>query len=399
MIQSNEQLKTGIRNKTALFGTVDSWLLTKLRSSTGEHLTDITNATATGFFDPFMGDWAGWSFAICGIVKEMLPRVVANDSPEFGVVDASLFGHAIPIRAIMGDQPAALWGSTCFEKGDLKVTLGTGSFLDLNTGETCHASIHGLYPMVAWKVMGGGGGDSLVYLMEGGSSDTGSLIKWAQSFGLFEEPRESAAMAFSVPDPDGVFFIPAFSGLGVSREEGAEKSATNEVVFPFNPDQLISFLHSQPPVNDHQAATGMLGIRPSTKSAHIVRAILESIVFRVIQLLRCSIQETNFRPNLIRVDGGVSQNDFVCQMIADISGVRVERAVNSDASAIGVAFIAGVGIGMWTSRDELVKMRKIDRVFEPDNRNGILIGKRMTAWERALDRFKGWYGHEDMGNK
>lgn len=214
MIQNNEALKRGIANKTALFGTVDTWLLTKLRPSGGEHLTDITNATATGFFDPFMGDWAGWSFAICGIVREMLPRIVPNDSKEFEVTDKRLFGHEIPIKAIMGDQSAAIWGSACFEKGDLKVTLGTGSFLDLNTGTSCHASVHGLYPLVGWRVSAGG--EETCYAMEGGSSDTGSLIKWAQSFGLFNDPKDSSAMALSVPDPDGVFFIPAFSGLGVS---------------------------------------------------------------------------------------------------------------------------------------------------------------------------------------
>lgn len=159
--------------------------------------------------------------------------------------------------------------------------------------------------------------------------------------------------------------------------------------------QLISFLASsaQPPVNDHQAATGILGIRPDTKSAHIVRAILESIAFRAIQLLRCAKQDTDFRPSLIRVDGGVSQNDFVCQAIADISGVRVERAVNSDSSAIGVAFVAGLASGVWKSRAQLTKLRKIDRVFAPDNMNSAILRKRMSLWEKALERFKGWYSH------
>lgn len=218
MIQNNEGLKEGIRKKTARFATVDTWLLTKLRGTvTGpdEHLTDITNATATGFFDPFQGNWASWSFAIYGISPEMLPRVVSNDYEGFGAVNVKHFGHAIPIRAIMGDQPAAMWGSACFEKGDLKVTLGTGSFLDLNTGSACHASVHGLYPLVAWKVSNRDE-EEVIYSMEGGSSDTGSLIKWAQSFGLFEDPKDSSNIALSVPDPDGVFFIPAFSGLGVS---------------------------------------------------------------------------------------------------------------------------------------------------------------------------------------
>lgn len=144
-------------------------------------------------------------------------------------------------------------------------------------------------------------------------------------------------------------------------------------------------------MNDHQAATGILGLRPSTKSAHIVRAILESIAFRVVQLLRCTTKETNFKMSIIRVDGGVSQNDFVCQTIADITGMPVERAVNSDASAIGVGFVAGLRAGVWRSRLELVKMRKIERVFRPEGRNKDVIKKRMEAWERALERFKYWY--------
>lgn len=220
MIQNCEELKRGIRSKTARFGTVDTWLLANLRGTSGAdspHLTDVTNATATGFYDPFQGNWASWSFSIYGISPEMLPRVVPNDFKEFGCVDSKLFGHSIPIRAIMGDQPAAMWGSVCFEKGDLKVTLGTGSFLDLNTGSACHASVHGLYPLVAWKVGAGGAEEETVYSMEGGSSDTGSLIKWAQSFGMFTDPKDSSSIAMSVPDPDGVFFIPAFSGLGVSE--------------------------------------------------------------------------------------------------------------------------------------------------------------------------------------
>lgn len=213
--QNIEKLKEAIVRKTALFGTVDSWLLFKLRSQSPirqRHITDITNATATGFFDPFILNWASWTFSIYGISREMLPEVVRNDYSDFGHVDPLLFGHSIPIRAVMGDQPAAMWGSCCFEKGDLKVTLGTGSFLDLNTGQSCHASVHGLYPLVAWQV----NETETFYCMEGGSSDTGSIIKWAQSFGLFSDPQFSSDIALSASDSEDVFFVPAFSGLGVS---------------------------------------------------------------------------------------------------------------------------------------------------------------------------------------
>lgn len=149
-------------------------------------------------------------------------------------------------------------------------------------------------------------------------------------------------------------------------------------------------------MNDHKATTGILGIRPTTQTAHIVRAILESIVFRVVQLLRCSARETNFKVTLIRVDGGVSQNDFVCQTIADITGLPVERGVNSDSSAIGVAFVAGLSSGVWKSRSEMVRMRKIDRVFRPNEENAERVVKRMESWEKALERFKGWYSTGEL---
>lgn len=175
---------------------------------------------------------------------------------------------------------------------------------------------------------------------------------------------------------------------------------------PYNDHSLIGpapthrviklILFSQPPVNDHQAATGILGLRPSTTTAHIVRAILESIAFRVVQLYRCTAKETTFRFTEMRVDGGVSQNDFICQSIADLTGLRVERAVNSDSSAIGVGFVAGLKANVWSSRDELLKLRKIDRLFTPNKDNHKSIVQRMDGWERALERFKYWYSSGEL---
>lgn len=380
-IQNNSKLKLAIASKTALFGTLDSWLLYKLRKGDDmnlevKHITDITSATATGLFDPFTLSWAKWAFSIFSIQVEMLPKVVEN-SYDFGIVHKSIFGQSIKITSSLSDQSAAMFGSCCFNDGDVKLTLGTGSFLNLNTNRYCHASVHGLYPLVAWRFLNhhnsnqclrrerdGTNLEDLVYCVEGAVNDTGSVILWAMNFGLFNDPSYTSDIAFSVQNTDGVYFIPAFSGLG-------------------------------PPINDNQAATGFLGIRPSTTKAHLIRAILESIVFRVSLIYGCILLETNYKLKVIRVDGGVSKNDFICQMLADITGVRVERAINSESSVLGAAFVAGLNEGIWKNRNELLEFRKIDRIFTPAEHMKENYLFKMKDWERAVERLKGWYGAGD----
>lgn len=241
MIQNNKQLQAAIEQKTALFGTLDSWLLYRLRQGNHldkhvEHISDVTNCSATGFYDPFTMQWAKWALNLFSIKAHMLP-VVVDDSYDFGCTDSTLFGHEIRIgssvsRHILiyakssindfnyfvqiGDQSASMWGSCCFNKGDIKVTLGTGSFLNLNTGSQCHASIYGLYPLVAWQYTSRNDSKTeLIYCMEGASNDTGSIIQWAIDFGLFEDPLTSSDIANRANDSEDVFFVPAFSGLGV----------------------------------------------------------------------------------------------------------------------------------------------------------------------------------------
>lgn len=242
MIQNNKQLQAAIERKTALFGTLDSWLLYRLRQGKHldrevEHISDVTSCSATGLYDPFTMQWAKWALSLFSIEANMLPRVV-DDSYKIGCTDKDLFGHEIPITCSVnsfsvcvgvkqfmilslfiqiGDQSASMWGSCCFDKGDIKVTLGTGSFLNVNTGSECSASIYGLYPLVAWQYEDYNENKTeLVYCIEGASNDTGSIIQWAINFGLFKDPSESAAIAESVDDSEDIYFVPAFSGLGVS---------------------------------------------------------------------------------------------------------------------------------------------------------------------------------------
>ncbi|KAK3911022.1 Putative glycerol kinase 5, partial [Frankliniella fusca] len=248
-------LREAVAQRRAAFGTVDTWLMYKMTAGRC-HVTDVSAASATGFFDPFTMSWATWALGLFGIPEHALPAVGDSAGP-LGESDAGVWGAPIPIRSLIADQSAAVFGACCFKPELIKVTMGTGTFVNINTAGKPHASVKGLYPVVGWRV----GGD-LVYLVEGASSDTANIVNWGQSVGLYADPAQSSAMAEAVGDSDGVLFIPAFSGL-------------------------------QAPVNDFQAAAGFLGIKPTARKEHMVRAMLESLAFRVAQLLRAVDEETS----------------------------------------------------------------------------------------------------------
>uniref|UniRef100_A0A182M0E2 Glycerol kinase 5 n=1 Tax=Anopheles culicifacies TaxID=139723 RepID=A0A182M0E2_9DIPT len=370
VLQNNASLIEDMKDGTVLYGTIDSWLLYRLRQGndpTGpvEHISDVTNCTSTGFYDPFGQEWAGWALNLFSIKKELLPKVVDN-SYDFGHVHETLLGTKIKIAASVSDQSASLWGNCCFERGDVKITMGTGSFLNVNTGTQCLASVHGLYPLIGYKLQGGTGPiTDINYLMEGSSNDTGSIIEWALKMGLFQDPAESATMAMAVPNSDGVLFVPAFSGLG-------------------------------PPIHDDTAGSGFIGIKPSTRKEHLVRALLESLAFRVALLYDCALKETGFSFTIIKVDGGVSKNDFICQTLANLTGIEVERGEVADSTAMGAMFMAGLNCGIWNTKRQLIDLRKVEKKFSPDANQRAKQLKQMRGWERAVDRFKKWYILDDI---
>uniref|UniRef100_A0A182TNN0 Glycerol kinase 5 n=1 Tax=Anopheles melas TaxID=34690 RepID=A0A182TNN0_9DIPT len=372
VLQNNPSVQEDLKLGSVLYGTIDSWLLYRLRQGADltkqvEHISDVTNCTSTGIYDPFGQEWAGWALNLFSIKKELLPKVVDN-SYDFGHVHETLLGARIKIAASVSDQAASLWGNCCFERGDVKITMGTGSFLNVNTGTKCLASVHGLYPLIGYKLQGGAGSPpDIIYLMEGSSNDTGSIVEWALNVGLFDDPAASAAMALSVPNSDGVLFVPAFSGLG-------------------------------PPIRDDTAGSGFIGIKPSTRKEHMVRALLESLAFRVALLYDCALRETGFSFTCIRVDGGVSKNDFICQTLADLTGIEVERGEVADSSALGAMYMAGLNCGIWSTKRQLAELRKVDKTFAPDGAQRAKRLKQMRAWERAVDRFKKWYMLEDIKN-
>ena len=357
-LENNEKLREAVNRDDALIGTLDSYLLFRLRSGKAlnkvEHISDITNCSATGLYDPFTLNWAGWSSMLFKKKMPILPKVVDN-SYDYGVVHKSFFKQPVKIVGVMGDQPASLFGNCCFKKGTAKCTLGTGTFLDINTASKCHASICGFYPLVSWILRD----QSVCFSVEGSSSDTGTIINWGKSIGLFSDPAETSSMAESISSSMGVFFIPAFSGL-------------------------------QAPMNDFRAASGFIGISASTTKSCLVRAMLESIVFRVVQLLKASTKETDYKIELLRVDGGVSKNNFICQTLADLCQITVERSKDTENTSLGVAYVCAYNLKLATI-DELSKCYTSGKIFYPRKEKYETVLALEKRWEDALERFKAWY--------
>ncbi|KAK1133391.1 hypothetical protein K0M31_011204 [Melipona bicolor] len=331
---------------------VDEWF--QIHELTGRHVTDVSNAAATGLFDPFLMNWSTLMISTLKIPPGLFPKVV-DSSGDFGVTHKSIFGVEIPIYCSMADQSASLFGSGCLNTGDLKITLGTGTFVNVNSGSKVHASISGMYPVIGWRI-----GGELVYMIEGTWNDTGSIVEWAKQIGFVDQIAETVDMANSVKDSDGVLFVPAFSGL-----------------------------HA--PINDYTAATGFIGIGPTTKKAHIIRAMLESIVYGIVLIFDVLNRETYHLYDKIRVDGGLSANDFVLQLLADLTGLRVERATTTEMSILGVAFVAGLQCGMWKSKKDVYKLRKVERTFVPNFWNKMRYLPMINHWKQALERFGRWY--------
>lgn len=358
VLENNSKLSDAVKREDARFGTLDSYLLYRLRRGEElrevDHISEVTNCTATGLFDPFTLKWASWAVSMFKLELHMFPKVV-DSSYNYGEIHDSFFDHAIKIVGVMGDQPASMFGNSCFEKGDAKVTLGTGTFLDINTGKDCHASILGLYPLVSWNLRD----QSVCYSVEGSSSDTATIINWGKSIGLFNDPSESSEMADSVESSGQVFFIPAFSGLSA-------------------------------PINDFRAGSGFIGISVDSNKNHLVRALLESIVFRVAQLLDASMKETDYTIKLLRIDGGVSRNDFICQTLADLCQLVVERSSDSENTSLGIAYLCAYNMKNATI-DELRRSYKSGRVFKPRQEVHEKLLTTMKRWEQAVERFKKWY--------
>ncbi|XP_053167231.1 putative glycerol kinase 5 isoform X1 [Hemicordylus capensis] len=354
VLQHISEVEQAAKDDNCCFGTIDTWLLYKLTKG-AVYATDYSNASTTAFFDPFKLQWSVLLSKLFSIPISLFPPV-EDTSHHFGSVDAEIFGVPFPITALVADQQAAMFGECCFDEGDIKITMGTGSFWDINTGSKIHVSRTGLYPLVGWKI-----GKELTYLAEANASDTGNAIKWAQDLDLFSSAEETSEMANSLVNSGGVCFVPSFSGLQI-------------------------------PVNDPCACTSFMGITPSTTKNHLVRAVLESIAFRNKQLYDTIAREVGIPPTSIWADGGVSKNSFIMQMTSDLINREINKSVITDMSCLGAAFLAGLAVGFWNDKQQLKKLRQTDVVFKPQ-KEPKEYELAMGNWIKAVKRSLHWYSH------
>jgi glycerol kinase len=310
----------------ACFGTVDSWLVHRL---TGSHLTDPSNASRTMLYDIHAGRWDQEILAALDIPAAILPRVTASAS-DFGACRRELLGAAIPVRGCLGDQQAALLGQACLEPGSVKVTYGTGCFCLMHTGTSPVASRNRLLTTVAWDL-----GQGLEYALEGSVFIGGAVVQWLRDeLRILSSAAESESLARAVPDTGGVYFVPAFVGLGA-------------------------------PYWDPEVRGALFGITRGTRQEHVVRAGLESVAFQTRDLVQ-AMQRDAGRPLLsVKVDGGASMNAFLMQFQADILGAPLVRPRSVETTALGAAFAAGLGAGVWKGTSELAAAWQADRIFEP----------------------------------
>jgi glycerol kinase len=330
-----------------MFGTVDSWLLWRLSGRT-VHATDATNASRTLIYDIHRGDWDDELLQILGIPRSMLP----------GVKDSSgIFGESqegIPIAGIAGDQQAALFGQGCFSPGTAKNTYGTGCFMLMNTGEEAVVSTNNLLTTVAWRI-----GGKTEYALEGSVFMGGAVVKWLRDdLQMIRTAEECEQVAATVADSGGLYFVPAFTGLGA-------------------------------PHWDPYARGAVFGITRGTKRAHLCRAALESIAFQSAELADCMVKDSGIPLKRLLVDGGAARSDLLMQFQADLLGVEVTRPKEVETTATGAAWLAGLAVGFWKNREDLLSHREVGKEFQP-SRPGDEMSRMRDGWSRAVERSKGW---------
>ena len=342
----------GAREKAAAgklrFGTVDSWLVWNLTGGR-HHVTDVSNASRTLLFNIHTLEWDDEMLELFDIPKSMLPEVKSS-SEIYGYTHARIFSFDVPIAGIAGDQQAALFGQMCTEPGDVKNTYGTGCFLLMNTGGQAITSKNNLLTTIAWKI-----GDKVNYALEGSIFVGGSVVQWLRDgLKVIASSADSEALATSVPDNGGVYFVPALTGLGAPHWD------------PF-------------------AKGTITGITRGTEVGHIVRAALEGIAFQTMDIVGAMQADAAVSLGDLKVDGGASRNDFLMQVQADVLETNVVRPTCVETTAKGAAYLAGLAVGFWHSIDEIKAQWAIDRTFRPEL-EASQVGALREGWEDAVKR-------------
>lgn len=335
-----------------LFGNVDTWLVWKLTKGK-VHVTDYSNASRTMLFNIHELDWDEEILSELGIPRAMLPAVKPS-SHVYGYTDPSIFGQEIPIAGIAGDQQAALFGQACYEQGMAKNTYGTGCFLLMNTGEKAVPSENGLLTTIAWGVDG-----KVEYALEGSVFIAGAVVQWLRDeLQIITNAAESEDYATRVEDTNGVYLVPAFVGLGA-------------------------------PHWDMYARGTMVGLTRGTKREHIVRAALESIAYQTCDVLEAMEKDSGIKLSTLKVDGGAVRNNFLMQFQADILGVPVARPVVNETTALGAAYLAGLAVGYWSSKEEIAQKWAVDTNFQPQM-DAAAREKLAAGWKKAVTRALSW---------
>jgi glycerol kinase len=331
------------------FGTIDTWLIWNLTGGR-VHVTDPSNASRTMLFN-LKGDWDDELLKAFSVPRSTLPDVKSS-SEIYG--HTTLLGGSIPIAGIAGDQQAALFGQACTQPGMVKNTYGTGCFMLMNTGTKPITSKHNLLTTVAWRI-----GNRTEYALEGSIFIAGAVVQWLRDgLGIIKSSSEVEALAAQVTDPDGVYLVPAFAGLGA-------------------------------PHWDQYARGLVVGVTRGTTAAHIARAALDGIAFQVADVLRAMQADAKIRLKELRVDGGASANNLLMQFQSNLLGVPVVRPKVTETTALGAAYLAGLAVGFWNDQKQIASQWQVDRRFKPAMHTRERA-KLETGWRRALERAKRW---------
>ena len=330
------------------FGTVDTWLIWML--TRGEvHVTDVSNASRTMLFNIHTLEWDKELLDLFNIPGSMMPQVKSS-SEVYGYTKTTLFAHEVPIAGIAGDQQAALFGQMCTEPGSVKNTYGTGCFLLMNSGERPIMSSNNLLTTIAWKI-----GDTVNYALEGSIFVAGSVVQWLRDgLGIIRSSSEVEALAASVPDNGGVYFVPALTGLGA-------------------------------PHWDQYAKGSIYGITRGATAAHIARAALEGIAFQTMDIVNAMQKDAGVTLKELKVDGGASRNNLLMQFQADVLGTSVIRPTVTETTALGAAYLAGLAVGYWESIDHIKSQWGVEREFTPEA-DEATVTELKKGWADAIRR-------------
>lgn len=347
------QLRERAKAGELAFGTIDSWLIYKLTGGQ-KHVTDCSNASRTLLFNIADLKWDHDLLDTLEVPEQILPKVVSSSEIYGHTVQLGLLPAGIPIAGAAGDQQAALFGQTCFDPGSIKATFGTGAFILMNTGSQRISSANGLVTTIAWGLDG-----KVQYALEGSVFVAGAAVKWLRDeMGLIETAAETEDIALSVSDTNGVYFVPSFVGLGAP--------------------------HWNPYVR------GMIvGITRGVKKAHLVRATLEAIVYQTKEVVDVMATDAGIPLTKLKVDGGASVNNFLCQFLADLTALEVQRPQVFETTALGAAYLAGLAVDFWHSPEDIQKQWQMQKSYQPVMRQADRL-RLERGWDKAVTSAKSW---------